>query len=397
MSKHGANSAQDKGFEGFILPEDHNTPEPERKSGTPRLIAIAVILTVFIFSVYSVVAKYWGDYLSDEMYNDLAKAIATNKNSTPLPDVTMSSDFESDPSQDDIIAPSEEPIDLSTIEDAYLELANKDIKELKKTLPNAIGWIYMPGPPDKSINYPVMMAKDTFYLDHDAYGNYSKPGAIYTYDKQRINPIDRHMVVYGHNMLNGTMFGYLKQLWLNYNIFTSTIGRKVYFDTENGRHLYEVFAVYPAEATEDYARTEFISDEDFLNYCEKLRTRATPGRRLKITFNRDDKILTLSTCTKMFENLKEGRMVVHARLISPKIPEPALTSTPIPTPTPTPALTPTPTVAPTPVPTPAPTAAPTPTATPRIITPSATGSVTPLSKTPTPAITPLPTATSANP
>ena len=72
-----------------------------------------------------------------------------------------------------------------------------------------IGWISIPG---TRIDYPVMQTKDDpdFYLKHafdKSYSNYGVPYAAENCDAD----ISDNMVLYGHHMNNGSMFGSLKK------------------------------------------------------------------------------------------------------------------------------------------------------------------------------------------
>ena len=71
-----------------------------------------------------------------------------------------------------------------------------------------IGWICIP---DTEVDYPVMYTSEQpqKYLRLDFYGQYSVSGVPFL--EGRCSLEGDHLIIYGHNMKNGTMFGSLKQ------------------------------------------------------------------------------------------------------------------------------------------------------------------------------------------
>lgn len=69
--------------------------------------------------------------------------------------------------------------------------------------------------PGTNIDYPILQAStgedDDFYLHRDIRKNTHLPGCIYTRRANRKDLSDRLTVLYGHNMINGSMFGTLRK------------------------------------------------------------------------------------------------------------------------------------------------------------------------------------------
>ncbi len=73
---------------------------------------------------------------------------------------------------------------------------------------NAKSWLYIP---DSGIDYPLVQGKDNdFYVDHDAYGNPSESGAVFMHFANAKDLSDAKTVIFGHNMLDDSMFANLK-------------------------------------------------------------------------------------------------------------------------------------------------------------------------------------------
>ncbi|HOP65687.1 MAG TPA: class B sortase, partial [Bacilli bacterium] len=114
--------------------------------------------------------------------------------------------------------------------------------------------------------------------------------------------------IYGHNRINGTMFGTLKKA-----LSKSWVDNKdvhiIKLITKDYVIRYQIFSSYTIKEEGYYLRTSFKS----LNYDKFLSTLL---ERSKYSFNTSvsdtDNIITLSTCSS--NNTK--RTVVHAKMIS---------------------------------------------------------------------------------
>lgn len=234
---------------------------------------------------------------------------------------------------DDIL----DPTDL----EAQLGYVNRQQKiwELHNGINSDISaWIYVPG---LGINLPVAVdtKQDDFYLNHLYDKSFSYSGTLFMNPTSSINPIARNLIIHGHNMKNGTMFGNLQNYITGTKAFYDS-HRYIFLDTLYGSYRYEIFSVYVTEATSgDYLKTGFKDTQEFLDTCEGFKESGKYST--DITFQPEDRILTLSTCYAPNNN---KRVVVHARLAYPDpnevlaSPSPSVspTATPTPTPTPTP-------------------------------------------------------------
>ena len=180
-----------------------------------------------------------------------------------------------------------------------------DFTNLLKENNKVKGWIQVP---NTNINYPVLQYSDNdYYLNHDYYNNYSTAGWIFL--DYRNNNDDTNMILYGHNRLDGSMFGTLKDTlkedYLNKNKY-------IYFNTLDSKNTYEVFSVYKINASKFNAYTNFQSDEEYNNYINEIKNRSII--KLDVDINTNDKIITLYTC----DNNNVDRTILHAKLIQTK-------------------------------------------------------------------------------
>ena len=186
-----------------------------------------------------------------------------------------------------------------------LDINAVSLKELRKTNEQVASWITVDG---TNINYPVVKGADnSFYLNHDINGDLKFSGWTFMDYRNNIDLSDDNTVFYGHNLANKTGFGSLenvfKEDWLkNSNHYIVVL-------SDSGKKVYEVFSVYSIEPEVYYLQTSFDNKDEFFEFEKALRDRSI--YKFSTQIRKDDKIITLSTCTS--DN--KHRNVVHARLI----------------------------------------------------------------------------------
>ena len=78
------------------------------------------------------------------------------------------------------------------------------VKELKNMNKDFVGVLSIP---DTIINYPVMYTEgEDYYLRRSFDKKQSDAGTLFIDKHNNIDPIDDNIIIYGHNMKNGTMF-----------------------------------------------------------------------------------------------------------------------------------------------------------------------------------------------
>lgn len=174
-----------------------------------------------------------------------------------------------------------------------------------------VGWITIDG---TNINYPVMQTKEDpdFYLKHGFDKSYSEYGVPYVQADCEIGKSD-NIIIYGHNMRNGTMFSDLEK-YADEEFYRSH--RYINFDTLTDYGTYEIFAVFRTVAySEDgfkyYNFVDLEDAEDFNSFVEKCKELSL--YETVVTAEYGDKLLTLSTCEYTRTN---GRFVVVAKLVN---------------------------------------------------------------------------------
>lgn len=178
--------------------------------------------------------------------------------------------------------------------------------------PHAIGWITIDG---TAIDYPVLRTTDNdFYLTHDSEGNDSKYGAIFMDFRNAVPSMQRHIIIYGHNMKNGAMFhdlvNYKQQDFFDTN-------RRIYLLWDDTDTEWEIFCAYIVEPDTIYPIQTFFADgEDFaavMNDTVKYANTVSPSvTDDTVTIQPSDQVLSLVTCTYEYD---DSRYVVMARRV----------------------------------------------------------------------------------
>ncbi len=176
-----------------------------------------------------------------------------------------------------------------------------------------IGWISIEG---TGIDYPVMQTEEEagqFYLDHSFYKSSDKNGTLFLDVRNDFIDRDTNLIIYGHNMKSGVMFGGLKR-YLEDDYLKSH--RTITFDTIYEKDTYEVIGAGLSEVS--YEDEYTFRYYNFLNAGSKDEWEAFKAN-MKQLLSSDlslfdvepgDELLTLSTCSSYRE---QGRMFVIAK------------------------------------------------------------------------------------
>ena len=186
-------------------------------------------------------------------------------------------------------------------------------KKLFSQNKSLIGWIKID---DTNIDYPVMQTvNNEYYLDHNYNQQYDKNGSIFLDKDCDITNPGTNMIIYGHHMKSGKMFGNLK-LYSNKDYYEKH--RIIQFDTiyEEGR--YEVMYVFRSRIyNEDeivfkyYQFFDVATPEEFDSNMAEMAKIALYDTG--VTAKYGDKLITLSTCDN---SEQDGRFVVVAKKIN---------------------------------------------------------------------------------
>ena len=196
------------------------------------------------------------------------------------------------PEEEIIISPAEE-----TEAEQELETESPiDFESLRAKNPDIYSWIRIPG---TVIDYPVLRSTgdQEFYLHHDADGNESVYGSIFSQNVNRKDYTDFLTVLYGHNMRDYSMFGSLK-LFQESSVMQNN--KYIYIYLPEITLRYEIFAAYSIEAVHPLYQFDQEDMQDHEDYLEQVEERgadvSTFDEELFETITEDSHILSLYTC-----------------------------------------------------------------------------------------------------
>ena len=194
------------------------------------------------------------------------------------------------------------------IEDAVIIKKDEteiDFKKLKETNSDTVAYIIIP---NTKISYPIVKGNDNdYYLNHSFDRKYNEAGWIFANYENRFDGTDKNISIFGHNRLNGSMFGTLKKT-LSKTWQQDSNNHEISFMTEEGKYKYLVFSTYKIKAEDYYIKSSFDSNE-FGDFVNTLKSRSNYNYNVEV--GNDDKIITLSTC----DINNDYRIVLHAKLI----------------------------------------------------------------------------------
>ena len=164
------------------------------------------------------------------------------------------------------------------------------------------------------VSLPVVQRvnDNEYYLTHTFSGAESAEGALFLDGMNLLVPEDDCLIVYGHNMQNGTMFGDLK---LYRELYFLRGCPPVAFDTIYENRLYAPFAVFIASMEAGDASyfdvRQFVFDEsDFNAFVSSLRAHSEYDVPIDVRYG--DSLLLLVTC----DNAEaDGRLIVAFRAL----------------------------------------------------------------------------------
>ena len=188
---------------------------------------------------------------------------------------------------------------------SYVVGDDVNFSALKEINPETVAYLEIDG---VNIQYTVVKGSDnSYYLNHNFYKEYNSAGWIFMDYRNKFDDSDKNTIIYGHNMLDGSMFGALTK-FLDFDFVKNDDNLNIKLISETGVLNYKVFSVYQIEPEDYYLNTEF-TDNSFEEFIDNLKTRS------KFNFNTEisslDSILTLSTCS--FSGTM--RVVLHAKKV----------------------------------------------------------------------------------
>lgn len=259
-----------------------------------RKITIAACSAAAVFSLgYFAVYSYF-EYRTQSTYQQLSELKEASATETPAARTTPAGP---------LYTLDESPEEREVLEE-YKNLLNKNKK--------LIGWLKID---DTIIDYPVMQTGDnSYYLEHNFNQEYDKNGSLFLDYNCSIYPRSTNLIIYGHHMKSGQMFGQLQKY------AKQSYGEKhsiITFDSIYEKATYQVMYVFRSQVyNEDdlvFKYYQFIdanSKKEFDSYMNEMAKMSLYDTGVTASYG--DSLLTLSTCDN---SQTDGRFVVVAKRI----------------------------------------------------------------------------------
>ncbi|MCR5672378.1 MAG: class B sortase [Lachnospiraceae bacterium] len=175
-----------------------------------------------------------------------------------------------------------------------------------------VGWVRIE---DTLIDYPVMQSpNEDYYLDHNFNQEKDNNGSIFIDSDCSIWPRSQNIIMYGHNMKSGKMFGDLKKYK---NEEFAKEHPYIYFDTLYNKGKYQVMYVFGDNVYDEvevaFKYYQFInanSREEWDSAMHDMSEKSMYETGVTATYG--DDIITLSTCD--YEKDAERFVVVAKRV-----------------------------------------------------------------------------------
>lgn len=287
-------SSRDLKKEAYEAQVEAYVQEELKKRERRRKLLILLCSVVAIGCLVYVGMYSYEDYRTKENYEQMAQL---KENANQLPLLTPE---DSAP----VINYTDSNIEVPEILDEYKNLYNMNKK--------LIGWLKID---DTIIDYPVMQTSDNeYYLEHNINQEKDRNGALFLDKDCDVLKPSTNLIIYGHHMKSGRMFGNLDD-YASENYYKKH--SIIQFDTIYEKGTYEIMYVFRSKVYSEaevvfkyYQFIECYSEQEFDSYMKEMAAMSLYDTG--VTAKYGDELLTLSTCDSSEEN---GRFVVVAKRV----------------------------------------------------------------------------------
>lgn len=191
-----------------------------------------------------------------------------------------------------------------------------NMKPLIERNSDTVGWVKIDGIVD---NVVVQGEDNSYYLTKDFDKNYAEAGTIFLDQYCIINPAVKcnNIILYGHNQMNGSMFGALTK----YKKDPLLANTSPYIEFNNNYHnfKFKIVSMFIINTKEEHDSdplfqyhmySRFNDDYTYETFEKEITRRSLITSN--VDFNETDTFITLSTCAVDFD---EARFVIIGRAV----------------------------------------------------------------------------------
>lgn len=178
-----------------------------------------------------------------------------------------------------------------------------DFAALLAVNPDIVGWIYCK---DTQIDFPVLHGEDNdYYLHHTYDGEWTYSGSIFVDARNRRGFVDANTIVYGHSMLDGSMFACLED-WKDQKYYDKH--PTMWMLTPEVNYRMDLIAGLTVEAGDETYVIYHTVEEGLMPYLEKAV--ANSDFKTNVALDPGLHYVVLSTCAG-----GSTRYVMFAKLV----------------------------------------------------------------------------------
>lgn len=192
---------------------------------------------------------------------------------------------------------------------AVLPAVQEDFLPLYQANPDVIGWLTA----GESIDLPVVQRDNEYYLDHNFFGEKDSNGTVFLNERNVFFPRDSVLLLHGHDMRSGAMFGTLAEYEnAEYAFAHPLITFRTIYDEETP--CYVPIAAFHASMVEgvagyfDVTPMNFQTQQAFEEYLSDAVERS--NWLSPVEADSQDELLMLLTCS--YRHV-DGRFVLLCR------------------------------------------------------------------------------------
>ena len=300
-------------------------PRRKMKWRNVLILALALIFAVSLIHLLSYAADYFSARRTEKELREIYYAYAERETPVGPPQSPTPSPAPVSPSPSPSVtqAPTVPPLSLVTAVPApeltgqlpalqyptnAHALVSSRFQKIRRQNEDIIGWLTIPDLLDQA----VVQRDNSYYLRRDYRGYHNANGAIFLDESCELKTRPYTLILYGHNMKTGAMFGCLR----NYeSLYFYQQNPFITFDTAYEDGKYVIFAVATV-SLEQYDR-QFLHfaklNSDWVSWrqeeLDRLLKQSIFTNRLDI--RPDDQLLLLVTCV---EDDAERRVVAARRI-----------------------------------------------------------------------------------
>ncbi len=200
-------------------------------------------------------------------------------------------------------------------------------RKLLEINPDIVGVVSIP---DTPLNNPVLQADDNnkyLRMKYDLTENIA--GEIFLDYRNHFDEVDEegylkcpnsdNLILYGHDMYDDQMFGFLKYYVRNEAYY----GNHAVIDLSSNyeKYQYKIFSFFIVDSVDDtdtkfdcWNKLDFDGEEDFYNFVNEAKRRTIRTNNVDVKYG--DELLTLFTCSTYFPD-ERARLIILARKVRP--------------------------------------------------------------------------------